>query len=197
MSFFEDVFKQLFPQKTDKKYPYILLDEEIQRSEKQQTSYQKWLSEEQQTQLLQPIQRAIAFKTQGIEEDIKVHLFNSQYANGFAVTYTEIFDRVAFLFLFEYFKDKVLTLGYDLNLKQRTLTDFKDYIESKEKYYLKPRKISRKFEYPLPQLYGNILIECILIDDKPSYIKILSTIYQDSMFEAPHEYQEFFDLLFN
>lgn len=196
MSFFDDVFSKLFPNKNNKNYPYVLLNEELKRSENTEVSYQKWMAANKQVSLLKNIQNAIAFKTQGITSDTKVHLFQSKYANGFALTYTEDFDKHDFLFLFEYFKHQVLSLGYDLNLKQRTLTEFKDYIETKEKYYLKPRKISRNIVYPLPQLYGNVLFEHILIDDKPSYIKVLTTIYQDSMFKPAQDYREFLQVLF-
>ena len=196
MAFFDEVFKKLFPKKTNGNYPYVLLNELIERSKRTQVSYQKWLKDPKQNTLLKTVQNAIAFKKQGIVSNPKVHLFHSKCANGFALSYAENFGKDIFLFLFEYFKDKVLSLGYVLNLKQKTLTDFKDYIETKEKYYLKPRKVSRNQSYPLPQLYGNILIEQVLIDDKPSYIKVLSTVYQDSLFQPAEDYRDFLQLLF-
>ncbi|MFT6053161.1 MAG: hypothetical protein ACJAS3_000119 [Roseivirga sp.] len=46
------------------------------------------------------------------------------------------------------------------------------------------------------QLYGNILIEYVMIVRKPSYIKLMANIYQDRMYSEALAFDELIEKLF-
>lgn len=197
MSYFDKLVNKLFP---DKKTPGGAADvhEVLKRSERDQKQYQQWKNSAEQKALLQELAQAYYYKKTNIRSDIEIHLFNTAYANGFAITYHPKISPKSFQHLFEYFKDKVMDMQYRLIMSDRRILDREDYVETIEKYYLKPpfdaQAASQKM---IDQQYGNIVIEYIFIDDKPSYIKLLASIYSDSLYNEALSYDEFMSRLFD
>ncbi|MEQ8535197.1 MAG: hypothetical protein RIB86_25295, partial [Imperialibacter sp.] len=100
-----------------------------------------------------------------------------------------------FQFLFDYLAEISKTLGYRQVNSDVTITEKNDTIETREKHYLKPPigtadQLSK-------QLFGNILVEYIMIDDQPSYIKLLANIYFDRQYEPAEDHRELISHLFS
>jgi len=192
MAFYDKIIKQLFPQKTTEanvKTPY--LSEPIQRSKRYEQEYFRWLNEGHFRKILEVIDSAYENKRASQPDVIDVHLLQSIYANGIAITYNaDIFSFQTFHFLFDYLKEKVVPLGYKENIAERKMYDKATYVETVEKYYLKP-------DMPLgenglfDQLYGNVLIELVLVNDKPSYIKLLVSLYSDRLYTEALPFEDF------
>lgn len=195
-SFFDQIIKKILPSRPNPQQP--LVTELLKRTQHQQAAYQEWLRDEQHISLLESISKAYYLKLQKLTSDIQLHLFASPYANGFAITYDETsMGKQDLMFLCEYFKDTILTLNYSLKSSQREITDKGNFVNTLERYYLKPEaKEAILKKKPIDQLYGNLLLEYVLVDEKPSYLKVLSTIYADRTFSPAKDFNDLVQILF-
>lgn len=195
-SFFDKVYQQLFSQATQTQSPVKIL---LKRSETDIKAYQDWFQKNKYQELLVKIKKAYALhKIEETETKPDIYLLDSPYAKGFAVVFDKnLMQKKSLQFLMEYFKDKTRELGYVVKNAQKNLREKSNYIETIEKYYLKPSiKISMQDPAKANQLYGNISLENILRDNKPSMLKVLVTIYSDQLFTDALNYQEYVDFLF-
>lgn len=192
MSFFDDVVGKLFG-KQPSKAAYI--HEVLERSEKDLAGYENWLKSELRREVLQEIERAYYLKKQGILSQIDVHLLESKYANGFAISYSDLVGKENFQNVFDYLKEQVLKHGYKIAQADRRILDKDSHEETIEKWYLKP--ISEELESKIVnQRYGNVLIEKIEVDRKPSYIKFMANVYQDRQYTIAEPFQDLLDKVF-
>lgn len=193
MSFFDDVFKKLFPEK--RVASNELIHETLERNERELESFGKWASSEESVHLMAEVYNSYQLKKKGITAQLDVHLLETPYSNGFAISFNQEKTKEEFRNLFDLFKEKTLDFGYKLAQKDRRIIDRETYEEVIEKWYLKPQAEpleKNKFN----QLYGNILIEYVMIDRKPSYIKLMANIYQDRMYSHALAFDELIEKLF-
>ncbi len=195
MSYFDKIVGKLF---SGKKVAGVTeVHEVLKRNERDQKLYEQWINSEDSTHLIQQLAQAYYYKKTAIRSEMEVHLFNTAYANGFALTYPPQITPKHFQHLFDYFKDKVQAMPYRLVTADRRIIDRNRYVETIEKYYLKPPLSTQQIaRHAIDQQYGNIIIEHILIDDQPSYIKLLVSIYSDSLYQEALGYDEFMSRLF-
>lgn len=196
MSYFDKIVNKLFP---GKKSPGAAdVHEVLKRSERDQRLYEQWRASSEEEDMLRELAQAYYYKKTNIASEMEVHLFNTAYANGFAVTYHPKIGAKTFQHLFELFKDKVLDMQYRLVNADRRILERDDYVEVIEKYYLKPAWHHQEdSEEMIDQQYGNIVIEQILINNNPSYIRLLANIYSDSQYKEASSYDEFMSRLFD
>jgi hypothetical protein len=193
MSFFDDVFKKLFPER--RVASNELIHETLERTERELESFGKWASSEESIHLMAEVHNSYQLKKKGITAQLDVHLLETPYSNGFAISFNQEKTKEEFRNLFDLFKEKTLDFGYKLAQKDRRIIDRETYEEVIEKWYLKPQAEpleKNKFN----QLYGNILIEYVMIDRKPSYIKFMANIYQDRMYSTALAFDELIEKLF-
>jgi hypothetical protein len=190
MSFFDKIISQVFGNhKVNSTLP--LIEEELKRNEAYKSSYFKWVNEGKYRWLMQKIYEGYALKKRNEASDLQIHLLHSSGANGFAITYSLLMDEKEMQYLFDLLKDKTLNLGYKLYTSNRRIFDRTQYVETIEKHYLKPpiHKIEpQDSNNPdnnrqlFDQRYGNILIEYIAIDEKPSFLRLMTHYYYDFLY---------------
>lgn len=190
MAFFDDVYNRLFGKKS--KSDSKILHEVLERSSTYKTEYKNWLANDLTFQKIGRIRNAYDLKKKGIEQSPEVHVLASSYANGVAVSYSDFFEKNEFSYLLDYLADKTLTLGYKKANSDLKISVKNNYTESVEKHYLKPITGN---ETPINQKYGNILIESVKIDDKPSYLKLSANIYSDRLYNEPLSFDKLIEEL--
>ena len=143
MSFFDKIADKLFPR--GKSIPSPEVHEVLKRSERDQRAYAVWRDQPECQELIREVAQAYYYKKTNIGADLEVHLLNTAYANGFAVSYLPRLSVKEFQYLFEYLKDQVTTMDYRVVNADRRIKDKSTYVETVEKYYLKPplHKIGR------------------------------------------------------
>lgn len=192
MGFFDDVVGKIFGKQPAKT---AFIHEVLIRSEKELASFQAWQHSEAQKQLLHDVQHAYYMKKQGIISSIEVHLLDSKYSNGFAISFNSEIGAENFRNFFDLLKEKVLVHGYKIAQADRRILDKDTYEKTIEKWYLKP--ISEDFETGVVnQRFGNVLIEKIDIDRNPSYIKFMANVYQDRQYTKAEPFQDLLDIVF-
>ena len=194
MTFFEELMGKIFPEKNggDK----ILSQEVINRPKEYQVRYENWKAKRLEGHL-RSVEKAYQGKLIGEDvQELNVHILSSKYANGIAITYhSKLFDKDEFSFLFDWFSEKTSELPYRLVNSDRRVMAKNNFVETKEKHYLKP-SISENDEL-VNQLFGNILIEHILVNEEPSYLKITANVYSDSKYLPPQKFEKYLEKVFN
>lgn len=192
-NYFDQVWQKLFPSKEtvplQMKENFTLKDKEVQELE-------DWIHSEAATSLFSLIYRNYHFKRTQINESPEVHLFTSSYANGFAISYEAPLDLSSFSLLFLGLSRRVLALGYQQVSLDRKLEEINEQVKQTEKFYFKPPLQMPQEGEPITQLYGNISLEKVSINNTPSYIKLLSAIYSDRNYQEAKPFDELMDKLF-
>ena len=192
-NYFDQVWQKLFPSKEtvplQMKENFTLKDKEVQELE-------DWIHSEAAKSLFSLIYRNYHFKRTQINESPEVHLFTSSYANGFAISYEAPLDLSSFSLLFLGLSRRVLALGYQQVSLDRKLEEINEQVKQTEKFYFKPPLQMPQEGEPITQLYGNISLEKVSINNTPSYIKLLAAIYSDRNYQEAKPFDELMDKLF-
>ena len=195
MTFFDKISRKLFP--PDKSGPRADVHEILKRPERDRVAYEAWRNQPECEVLVREVAQAYYYKKTNISSELEVHLLNTAYANGFAVSYVPRVPTKEFQHLFEYFKDQVAGMGYRVVNADRRIKDKVAYVETIEKYYLKPPLHRGEIRAgSIDQLYGNVAVEQVLINDRPSYIKVQASIYSDRLYQDAQHFDDFAEKLF-
>lgn len=195
--FLKRVWELLFPsreradKKTGRTVEVPVHNEEIQRSDAYEEERRSWLHRGEHFPLLSSVHQAYRSKEKGVQPvEMDLFLHGSPYANGFFFTYREAFGIKGFSFLFDLLRDRALELGYRKYHSDRRILEHTEHYETIERHFLKP-PINKEMDVKKgTQLYGNLLMEQDLINDKPSYIKLMAHVYSDGLYHPPLPFDE-------
>ncbi len=190
--FFEQVIGKIFGKQSSSE---AFIHEILDRSEKELEEFAQWQLSNEKVRVLKEVKEAYLLKQKQLPSAIDVHVLETQYSNGFAISYHPKFANGGFRNMFDYFKEVVLANGYKLSQADRRILDKVDYEQTVEKWYLKPQTLDAGAQMT-NQRFGNVLIEKVDIDRKPSYIKLMANIYQDRMFTKAEPFNQLFQLIF-
>lgn len=192
-NFLDDLLKKVF--KPTEKLP-LNVKENFSLKESELKDLDQWFSTQEAKNLFGLIYKNYHFKRTQINESPQVHLFSSPYANGFAVSYEEPLDKISFSRLFLGLSRRILTLGYEQVSLDRKFEEINDRVRVTEKFYFKPPLQLPVEGQLISQLYGNIALEKVSVDNQPSYLKLLATVYSDRMYQDAKPFDLFMDRLF-
>ena len=192
-NFLDDLFKKVF--KSESK-PEVNFKENYTYKEGDWQEVEHWMNTPEAKELFDKIYRNYHLKRTQILELPEVHVFSSPYANGFAVSYDPPFDSKSFLNLFLAFSRRILDLGYRQVSLDRKFEEINDQMRLTEKFYFKPPLQSLEDGGLISQLFGNIALEKISVNNQPSYIKLLATVYSDRLYQNADSFDDLMDRLF-
>lgn len=192
-NFFDELFKKVFS--PSEKSP-MKVKENFVIKEIEQSDLESWIESGESEELLALVYKNYHFKRSGINAHPEVHIFDSPYANGFAVTCEAPFDVKSFSRIFLAFSQRILALGYEQVSLDRKFEEVNDQVKVTEKFYFKP-----PFRHPgegelISQLYGNVALEKVSVDNKPSFIKLLATVYSDRLYQNAKPFDQLMDRIF-
>jgi hypothetical protein len=192
--FLDDLFKKIFP--PSDQIPMNLRENIVLKSNELEES-EKWARTEDGKELFAKLYKNYHFKKAGINDSPQVHVFDSQYAKGFAITFEEPLTEKTFDLIFLAFAHRVLALGYYQVSLDRKMEEINEQVKISDKFYLKP-PLRQPIQHDLiSQLYGNILIEKIAVNNKPNYLKFLATFYSDRLYQEPNPFDQLLDRIFD
>jgi hypothetical protein len=191
-SFIDDILGKLFP----KKSAPMNVKENFSQSEGEKDMVANWMESEEGMAMLKLINKNYHFKKSGITGSPEVHILNSPYANGFAVSFETPLDEKTFSHLFFAFGRRMLDLGYNRVSLDRKMEEIQENVRTTEKQYFKPPLSSTDFSQKIDQMFGNVSIEKVNINDKPSFLKVLVTVYSDHLYQNAKPFDQFIDDLF-
>jgi hypothetical protein len=190
MSFFDDIVEKIFtPDVPDKPMEMV---ESIRRSAKEEIQFNKWSQSNEARSVLVKISEAIAKKRNG-KASLKpnVIISESNYANALTIIFSNKDDELLSRLLFDYFKEVILSIEYNQQIAERRIKENGAHVQTKEIYYLKPHIKADDFENPpIKQLYGNIILERVLLNNQPQYIKVQANIHNDRFYLPAKDFNE-------
>jgi hypothetical protein len=91
---------------------------------------------------------------------------------------------------------RIIALGYEQVSLDRKLEEVNEKVKETEKFYFKPPLQLPKEGELISQLYGNISLEKIRINQQPSYFKLLASVYSDRLYYDAKPFDDLMDRLF-
>ncbi len=177
-------------EKVSHKENYSLTEEQVYEAE-------RWFSSEEGSELIKKVLKNYHFKRSNINEHPQVHIFQSKYANGFAVTFEDPFSEESFEKLFHSFAARCLKIGYKKVSLDRKIEEQGQKVIEIEKFYFKPPLQMPEEGELISQLYGNVAVEKYSVDNRSSYLKVLVTVYSDRLYQDALPFDDFMDQLFD
>ena len=169
--------------------------ENLVLKEEEVANVRKWMNSKEGQEIFAQISKSYHFKTIRIEEHPQVHILESKYARGFAITYEAPLDEQTFSLLFLAFAERVLALGYRQVSLDRKMEEVNEQVKVTDKFYFKPPLSDLVENELISQLYGNVAIEKISVNNQPNYLKVLVTFYSDRLYHDPKPFDQFLDHL--
>jgi hypothetical protein len=191
-SFIDDVLGKLFP----KKAPAIHIKENFVQTATDIENVDSWISSDEGESFMKMIFKNYHFKKSGMNSHPEIHILNSPYANGFAISFESPFTEKTFSQLFFAFGKRMLDLGYQRVSLDRKIEEIQENVKTTEKQYFKPPISNVDFSEKIDQLFGNVSIEKVSINDKPSFLKVLVTVYSDHLYKKARPFDIFIEELF-
>lgn len=193
-NFFDDLFNKVFRNSDDSTVNH---KENFKIKEAELKEAVQWAESEDGEEKMNLVYKNYHFKKTQIDETPQIHVLDSPYANGFAVIYDFPFNDKSFSMLFLAFSQRVIALGYRQVSLDRKFEEVNDQVRLIEKFYFKPPLQTPIQGELISQLYGNVTLEKVTVDNRPSFIKFLVTVYSDRYYDSPRPFDQLLDLLFN
>lgn len=100
-----------------------------------------------------------------------------------------------FDFLFEHWKDVLLSLGYVQHQADRRLFNRAQAVEEVHRYYLKARISAEAMTQTMDQRWGNILLEVLREDGRVKALKLQLNRYSDRSYDEAQSFGSLMELL--
>ena len=116
-------------------------------------------------------------------------------AKGFVIHFHRTaYSREEITHFFHYLKERILEFNYRTQISDRRIFSRKDWVETQERHYLKPRTRKQRMAGPqvrggLEQQFGNLSVEFELRDDRPWNLRLRATTYQDALYAEPQSFR--------
>lgn len=182
-----DFFKNIFGESGKDNQPIInskkpLIHEELSRNEQEKHGFERWKLEDAKDNMVRYILQQYKLHHQNANYDLNALLFlNTTNSKGFILRYKGISTtKSEFQYLFDYLREQILQhLYYKKYLSDIREFARKDYVETIERHYVKPRFLYDEEKQIVNQLYGNVIIEHTLYNQNPVEIKFMVNSYTD------------------
>ncbi|GAB4246045.1 MAG: hypothetical protein Tsb0034_24870 [Ekhidna sp.] len=184
MKYFDQIYLRIFGR--EKQPTSVMINEIIKRSQNFLQRFNAWKASDVCEEFLNDLWQSYFWRKQGIEKEPHMVLHESNYSNGFAISYMPEYDRRQFHYLFDLLADQVKKLDYRLVLSRSTMKESDQGVEKKEMHYLKPK---RGFVEPIDQKFGNVQIEYIELNNEPTRIKFVANSYPDRKYTEAKNFE--------
>lgn len=162
----------------------------LERTQKFKAAYLAWVHEQVYLNWTAPFFKAYHYQKAGMPSPFRVQLIKEENIKGVVFFYDPSIGANNFGFLFDLLKDRVQGLGYTLHSCDKLDVRHERYTEQIEKHLLTPPASDLPGTSLCNQLYGNVLLDYILINKHPGFIKFSVNTYQDSFFSKPLSFDE-------
>lgn len=193
MGFADDLIKKVFGQKSAAGH-LVIEEGTIKRSAQFITQYEQWIKENA-PEIFEEIRRNIQLKRKGLHDELNTVWLQMDHAKGFRVDLDTLLAESEDQFVLEAIKDAIQGFPYRLSTSYYKTEAQNEIINRESYYYLKPPLTQLAVGEILQQQFGNIKVE--LVQTNKRRLKILVTTYPGRMYEAPLDFEQFLDYLFD
>ncbi len=174
--------KEIFQQAEASTPANPTIHEVITRSPAEQTAYERWKQTTAPQRLLAWVSEQYTGHRARQRTDESIDFLDTTSTKGVVIHFHQTnYSREEIGYFFDLLKEKVQALGYRSDLSDRRIFPRRDWVETQERHYLKPRVDFN--EEQLNQAFGNITIELELRNDVAYNLRLRATTYNDALFE--------------
>lgn len=158
------------------------IHEMIERTDAERAAYDRWRRTSGSRRLMDWLEEQYAAFREGRPLDESIGFLDTNSSKGFVLyVHKTNYTREELTHFFDYLRERILALNYRPAISDRRIFPRRDWVETQERHYLKPR--ADFSEPPFDQGFGNITIEFEVRDDAPHNLRLRATTYTDRMFE--------------
>ncbi len=186
-SFWNQV-KSVFQQAEQSSPTQPAIHEIISREVMREQAFERWKTTAAKERMLAWLQEQYRVFTGSGRQDEAVDFLDTPSTKGFVVHFFQTqYSKEEVIFFFDYLKELILELGYRSQISDRRIFSRKQWVETQERHYLKPRNNFTTGER-INQKFGNITIELEFRDDAVRNLRLRATIYKDALYEEAHSF---------
>jgi len=187
MAFWDNI-ADLFRQAEESTPAKPAIHELIVRSPEEMEEFERWKRTHNSSRLLDWLNNQFALHLEERPTDKGLGFLNTDSSKGFVIYMQELnYSRADFIHFFDFLKERIQTLNYRSDISDRRIFSRKDWVETQERHYLKPR--INLDEHPIRQQFGNITIQLEIRDDVVHNLRLRATVYNDSMFKKADSFR--------
>lgn len=196
-NFFTNVVDRLFGKSDDDgsdKVPFV--SEQLNRSARFEAAFAEWRNSERFGEVLDLLRREHGEAGKLGPAHRAFQLYETPQSNGFYFNTAVGLAPEEFAYMLEHFREVTESLGYRKQIADRRMSERGTDVHCTERIYLKPDLLAG-FDPPLDQLYGNVHLELVLLNEQPSYLKVMAHVYQDRNYKTAMPFDGFVEKLFS
>lgn len=186
-----DYIKNIFQEVEESSPSNPAIHEMIERTAEEKVQYQQWLESLVKRRLVDWLDNQYAiFRVTPDDIDEAMDFLNTPSSKGFVIHfYKTNYNRKEVTYFFDFLKDQMKGLNYKVQISDTRTYNRKDWVETVERHYLKPRP---QFEEgkKIDQRFGNVTIELVLRNDKLYQLKLQATSYRDHLYGEAEEFRD-------
>lgn len=181
MSFWDNI-TNIFRQAEESSPSQPAVHELIKRSEAELADYERWKKTLGSKRLLNWLVDQYAVFKSGGRQDQAMGFLDTPSSKGFVIYFSQTqYSRAEIGHFFHYLKERVQSLNYRSDISDRRVFSRKDWVETIERHYLKPRARYEEVG-AINQGFGNVMIELEFRNDVPNNLRLRANVYNDAMF---------------
>ncbi|AKD04559.1 hypothetical protein PKOR_17490 [Pontibacter korlensis] len=162
----------------------------MKRSAKYVATYHKWVEAQTYLNWTAPFYTAYHYKKAGLPCKLRVQLIEVESLRGAVFFYDPSIGAHNFGFFFELLSDRVKQHGYTLHSENELQVRHERYTEQVKKLLFTPPASDVPGSSLCNQLYGNVLLDYVQVNNYPGYIRFATNSYQDTFFSKPLPFEE-------
>jgi hypothetical protein len=194
MYFAETVLGRLFLPSTLNR-GFSLVSELRKRNHRERLAYMKWMMCGRYKVINRSVISSYKTVSFGGTWFNKLHFFTTDSASGITLVFGKDIKNIESKYYFEYLKNRLLELGYQLHHSYHEMSDHTWHVEATDKYFLQNSpKQTRKGHSDMHK--GAITLEYICVDNIPSHCKIMMMANGDKKNNSSTDFDNLMSTLF-
>ncbi|GGF09805.1 hypothetical protein GCM10011383_21260 [Hymenobacter cavernae] len=171
----------------------------LTRTAAEQRAHTQWVAQQVYLNWAGPYFKAYHFCKAHITsgQGLRAQLLNDGGRHGAVFFYDTSIGPGNFQHFFDFLRDRVLDLGYNLSTSDQRTHHQPSYTETIYKHFLKPQPKDCTETGRCNQRFGTVTIDLVMINKQPGFIRFSSNPYQDAIFTPAHTFDELLDLVLN
>ncbi|MEZ5173481.1 MAG: hypothetical protein R2850_08235 [Bacteroidia bacterium] len=173
-----------------------VVQEMLVRPQRFKQQYRSWIADGAHHEVLKNIYTSFTLTHSGVSGDIPMHVFRNGSSRTVVIHYFDGLGKNIPAFLQDYFRDRVMRIGYNLFLSDRQEINRVSHQETVDRHVLRPYVPSFHINEKPEQLYGTISIAVHYADERPMFLEISSEVMHGGEFAPAFPFEELAEILF-
>ncbi|WP_242928314.1 hypothetical protein [Pontibacter vulgaris] len=158
---------------------------QLKRSDKYKSGFREWQQAQVYLNWTHHFFKSYHYVKASLTHQYRVQIISEESHRGAILFYDPKIGADNFSFLFDLLKERVQQQSYRLHSADQHLVRHKRYTELSERYLLTPPASDVPGTALCNQLYGNVQLDYIKVNNHPGYIRFTTNPYTDSYFSKP------------